>query len=155
LPCGRWPAASPEKKSGAQPEANWWLSARHDSGLGHNAFVPLLTAAPREAARHADHARLGLGRHRGGTFTSLAGVSYPTAAVASKALASISFPVAGTRWIYLKLAAPWASDASQSGTGASAYAVIDGIVYLTGSMRQPSQARTFTSLDAIAYPQNS
>jgi hypothetical protein len=119
-------------------------------------------------------------------------------------LAGISFPVAATTWIYLKLAAPWKSDASQSGTGAPAYAVIDGIVYLTGSMHQPttgsglwavlpaaartkadvldievdmsggstggvtitdslgvvssspfSRARTFTSLDAIAYPQNS
>lgn len=151
-------------------------------------------------------------------FTSLEGVSYPAAAVAFKALAlvngatsrsylslaGISFPVAGTKWIYLKLASPWTSDASQSGAGAPAYAVIGGIVDLTGSMHQPttgsclwavlpaaartkadvldievdmsggttggaaitdssgivasspfSHARTFTSLDAIAYPQNS
>jgi hypothetical protein len=122
----------------------------------------------------------------------------------SLSLASISFPVAATKWIYLKLAAPWKSDASQSGPGAPAYVVIDGIVYLTGSTHQPatgsglwavlpaaartkadvpdievgmsggstggvtitdylgvvasspfSRARTFTSLDAIAYPQNS
>jgi hypothetical protein len=116
---------------------------------------------------------------RAAIFRSLAGVPYPTAAVASKALAlvngtasrsylslaGISSPVAGTKWIYLKLAVPWTSDASTSGTRgnrAPAYAVIDGIVYLTGSMRQPttgsrpfSRARTFTSLDAIAYPQNS
>jgi hypothetical protein len=113
---------------------------------------------------------------RGAIFRSLAGVSYPTAAVASKALAlvngatsrsylslaGISFPVAGAKWISLKLAVPWTSDASASGTGAPAYTVIDDIVYLTGSMRQPttgssplSRAGTFTSLDAIAYPQNS
>lgn len=97
-------------------------------------------------------------------------------------LASISFPVAATKWINLKLATPWRSDASQSGTGAPAYAVIAGIVYLTGSMHQPTPgsglwavlpaaARTKADvLDievdmpggstggvtiAIAYPQNS
>jgi hypothetical protein len=44
-------------------------------------------------------------------------------------LAGISFPVAGTKWLYLKLAVPRTPDASQCGTGAPAYAVIDGIVY--------------------------
>jgi hypothetical protein len=83
-----------KKKSGAQPEANWRLAVRRDLQVA-------------------------------------GGVSYPTAAVASKALAlvngatfrsylslaGISFPVAGTKWIYPKLATPWTSDASQCGTG--------------------------------------
>jgi len=52
-------------------------------------------------------------------------------------LASISFPVASTKWHSFALTAGWKSGAGQFHTAAPAYAVINGVVYLTGSMRQP------------------
>ena len=52
-------------------------------------------------------------------------------------LASISFPVASTKWHNFTLTAGWKSGASQFHTAAPAYAVINGVVYLTGSMHQP------------------
>jgi hypothetical protein len=53
-------------------------------------------------------------------------------------LASISFPVASTTWHNFKLEAGWKSGASKFGTAAPSYAVINGVVYITGSMYQAS-----------------
>ncbi len=52
-------------------------------------------------------------------------------------LANISFPVASTTWHRFTLTAGWKSAASQFHTAAPAYSVINGVVYLTGSMHQP------------------
>jgi hypothetical protein len=49
-------------------------------------------------------------------------------------LANISFPVASTAWHDFKLEAGWKSADSAYGTGNPAYAVINGIVYIGGSM---------------------
>ena len=66
-------------------------------------------------------------------------------------LASISFPVASTKWHNFKLEAGWKSDAQTYGTGAPSYAVINGIDYLTGSMDQPvSGTGLWTDLPAAA-----
>ena len=66
-------------------------------------------------------------------------------------LASISFPVASTKWHNFKLKAGWKSDAQTYGTGAPSYAVINGIDYLTGSMDQPvSGTGLWTDLPAAA-----
>jgi hypothetical protein len=53
-------------------------------------------------------------------------------------LANISFPVASTTWHNFKLEAGWKSDASTFHTGNPAYAVTNGIVYINGSMDQPT-----------------
>lgn len=52
-------------------------------------------------------------------------------------LANVSFPVASTKWHSFPLTAGWKSGAAQFHTAGPAYAVIDGVVYLTGSMHQP------------------
>lgn len=52
-------------------------------------------------------------------------------------LANVSFPVTGTKWHNFPLTAGWKSGASQFHTAPPAYAVINGVVYLTGSMHQP------------------
>ena len=66
-------------------------------------------------------------------------------------LAGISFPVAGTTWHNFKLEAGWKSGASRFSTAAPAYAVINGIVYTTGSMDQPvSGTGLWTDLPAAA-----
>jgi hypothetical protein len=49
-------------------------------------------------------------------------------------LASISFPVASTTWHNFTMEAGWKSGAKPFGTAAPSYAVINGVVYLTGSM---------------------
>jgi hypothetical protein len=64
-------------------------------------------------------------------------------------LASISFPIASTKWHNFKLEAGWKSDASTFGTGNPAYAVINGIVYISGSMDQaPGGTGLWTNLPA-------
>lgn len=52
-------------------------------------------------------------------------------------LAGVSFPVAGTKWHNFKLTAGWKAD-TKSGTAAPSYAVVNGVVYLNGSMDQPA-----------------
>ena len=64
-------------------------------------------------------------------------------------LASISFPVASTKWHSFTLEAGWKSGAAQFGTAKPSYAVINGIVYLTGSMhRAPGGTGLWTNLPA-------
>jgi len=66
-------------------------------------------------------------------------------------LASISFPVASTKWHDFKLEAGWKSGASTFGTAAPSYAVINGIVYITGSIdRAPGGTGLWTDLPAAA-----
>jgi hypothetical protein len=72
------------------------------------------------------------------TFTSLAGVSFPAAATASQPLSLLN---------------GWQSSQSQYGTGDPAYTVSGGVVYLSGSMNQPSVFNEeFTVLPAAARP---
>jgi hypothetical protein len=52
-------------------------------------------------------------------------------------LASIAFPVATTKWHKFTLTAGWKSAASVLPSAAPEYAVINGVVYLNGSMHQP------------------
>jgi hypothetical protein len=59
-----------------------------------------------------------------------------TDAASYASLANISFPVASTTWHTFKLEAGWKSGAKHFGTAAPSYAVINGVVYLTGSMFQ-------------------
>jgi hypothetical protein len=51
-------------------------------------------------------------------------------------LASVSFPVAATKWHSFKLQDDWKSGQASSNSGAPAYAIINGVVYLTGAMLQ-------------------
>jgi hypothetical protein len=72
------------------------------------------------------------------TFTSLAGVSFPAAATATQPLSLLN---------------GWQSSQSQYGTGDPAYTVTGGVVYLSGSMNQPSGTNEeFTVLPAAARP---
>jgi osmotically-inducible protein OsmY len=66
-------------------------------------------------------------------------------------LAAVSFPVASTKWHDFKLEAGWKSDAKTYGTGSPAYAVVNGVVYLNGSMDQPTPGTgLWTNLPAAA-----
>ncbi|HWF79921.1 MAG TPA: hypothetical protein VN695_05000 [Streptosporangiaceae bacterium] len=49
-------------------------------------------------------------------------------------LANISYPVVGTKWHNFKLEDGWKSGQATFGTATPAYAIINGIVYLNGSM---------------------
>ncbi len=53
-------------------------------------------------------------------------------------LASISFPVRGTKWHNFTLAAGWKTGVSKFDTATPAYAVINGVMYLNGSLYQPT-----------------
>jgi hypothetical protein len=78
--------------------------------------------------------------------------------------ASISAPIAsaatdplvaryGLTWHKLALRNGWTSANSARGTGAPAWTVKNGIVYLSGSLRQPSgSANEFAALPAVAWP---
>jgi hypothetical protein len=77
-------------------------------------------------------------------------------------LATISFPVAKTRWHKFKLDDAWKSGASRFGTAAPEYAVINGVTYLNGSMYQsvtepglwtdlPKAARSVDVLEIEVY----
>ncbi|HXP21337.1 MAG TPA: hypothetical protein VN840_16970 [Streptosporangiaceae bacterium] len=71
-------------------------------------------------------------------FTSLAGISYPTSA---------------TKWHKLTLADNWTSSQSSYNSGDPAYAIIGPIVYLSGSMHQPSgTSGLFGVLPSAARP---
>jgi hypothetical protein len=52
-------------------------------------------------------------------------------------LAGISFPVAGTKWQKFTLTAGWKSAAGVLPTAVPEYAVVNGVVYLNGSIHQP------------------
>ena len=80
-------------------------------------------------------------------------------------LASISFPVASTKWHDFKLRQGWKSGAGTFGTAAPSYAVINGIVYTTGSMHRaaggtglwadlPAAARSTDVLEIEVYTVN-
>jgi hypothetical protein len=49
-------------------------------------------------------------------------------------LANISFPVTGTKWTNFKLEDGWKSGFTAFHTASPAYAIINGVVYLTGTM---------------------
>jgi hypothetical protein len=68
-------------------------------------------------------------------------------------LASISFPVAGTKWHNFKLTGGWKTGVSKFDTATPAYAVINGVVYLNGSLYQPAGgAGLWTTIPAAARP---
>jgi hypothetical protein len=80
---------------------------------------------------------------------------YATAAEEYTSLAGISFPVASTKWHNFKLINGWAPTQSIFGTGAPAYAVINGVVYLTGSTHQVTGFDTeLAIIPAAARPDN-
>jgi hypothetical protein len=66
-------------------------------------------------------------------------------------LAGVSFPVASTKWHPFALEGGWSSTAAAKGTAAPAYAVINGVVYLNGTMAQAySGFGLWTNLPAAA-----
>jgi hypothetical protein len=68
-------------------------------------------------------------------------------------LADISFPVAGTKWHDFKLINNWKSAAVSSPSGNPGYAVINGVVYLTGAMYEaPADNHQWTELPAAIQP---
>jgi hypothetical protein len=71
-------------------------------------------------------------------------------------LATISFPVASTKWHPFKLIADWHSGASRFRTGAPSYAVVNGVVFLAGSMYQSAAGTTglWTDVPAAAQPRH-
>ena len=70
-------------------------------------------------------------------------------------LAGISFPVAKTTWHKVSLTEGWKSAQSLYNTGDSSYAVIGGVVYLSGSVRQPSgTVALFGTLPKAERPAN-
>jgi hypothetical protein len=52
-------------------------------------------------------------------------------------LAGVSFPVASAKWHSFALEDGWTSTAASLGTAAPAYTVINGVVYLNGTMAEP------------------
>lgn len=75
------------------------------------------------------------------------------AATAFTSLAGISYPDASTKWHKLSLADSWQSSQSIYDTGDPSYAVIRGVVYLSGSMHQASgNSGLFASLPTAARP---
>jgi hypothetical protein len=69
-----------------------------------------------------------------GAISALSGPQSEAQAFTS--LAAISYPAKGTTWHNLTLKNGWTT--TSFGTGSPAYAVKNGIVYLSGSLRQPS-----------------
>jgi hypothetical protein len=66
-------------------------------------------------------------------------------------LAGIAFPVRGTKWTKFTLRDHWKSAALLFHTAPPEYAVVDDVVYLTGSMHQPVSATgSWASLPAAA-----
>ena len=58
-------------------------------------------------------------------------------AVDFTSLANISFPVSGTKWTNFKLEDGWKSGFTPFHTATPAYAIINGVVYFTGTMLDP------------------
>ena len=76
-----------------------------------------------------------------------------TSSAGYTSLAGISFPVATTRWHRFKPEAGWHSGASKFGTADPSYAVVNGIVYLDGSIYQAGGSTgLWTSIPAAARP---
>ena len=72
-------------------------------------------------------------------------------AVGYTSLAGISFPVSSTKWHNFKLEGEWKSAPPRYDTGAPAYAVVNGVVYLSGSMYQPvADSRVWSQPPAAA-----
>lgn len=71
------------------------------------------------------------------TFTSLAGVSFPTAAIKSHKLA---------------LKNGWQSSQSRYGTGDPSYSISHGVVYLSGSLQTAGSSQLATVLPKAARP---
>jgi len=68
-------------------------------------------------------------------------------------LAAISYPAPGATWYKLTLINGWKSAQRLYGTGDPAYAVIGGVVYLSGSLHTNSGTSTwFALLPAAARP---
>jgi hypothetical protein len=68
-------------------------------------------------------------------------------------LAGISYPAPGAKWHSFKLVNGWKSDQSDFPTGAPSYAVINGVVYMSGSLTQShGQVRRWTQLPATVRP---
>jgi hypothetical protein len=68
-------------------------------------------------------------------------------------LANISYPVASTKWHAFKLVDGWKSGAARFHTAAPTYAAVNGVVYLNGSMYQPSPTNgLWTRLPAATKP---
>ena len=68
-------------------------------------------------------------------------------------LGGVSFPAATTATQPLSLLNGWQSSQSAYGTGDPAYTVTGAVVYLSGSMKQPSSGSTeFAVLPAVARP---
>src|ERR1022692_3940776 len=68
-------------------------------------------------------------------------------------LAAISYPVATTRWHKLSLEDGWKSSPSSYNSGDPSYAVIRGVVYLSGSMHEASgDSGLFGTLPPAARP---
>lgn len=66
-------------------------------------------------------------------------------------LANISFPVAATKWHKFKLESGWR--ASQFEGGPPVYAVVNGVVYLSGGIHQPHPGGgVWTNIPAAARP---
>lgn len=62
--------------------------------------------------------------------------AYGAQATSFTSLAGISYPVASTRWHKLHLTAGWAAAKGAYQSAAPSYAVVAGVVYLTGGMRE-------------------
>jgi hypothetical protein len=77
-------------------------------------------------------------------------------------LAGLSYPVASTRWHALVLQSTWIPSTLPAGVGHPAYAVVNGVVFLTGGAQQitagsivfaqmPRSARSKHELSALTY----
>jgi hypothetical protein len=78
---------------------------------------------------------------------------FGSATSAFTSFAGISYPVATTKWHKLSLADGWVSSQSIYNSGDPSYAVIRGVVYLSGSMHEASgDSGLFGSLPTAARP---
>jgi hypothetical protein len=82
--------------------------------------------------------------------------AYNGEATTFTSLATVSFPVASTKWHAFKLIADWRSGASRFRTGAPSHAVVSGVVFLAGSMYQSSAGTVglWTDVPAAAQPRH-
>lgn len=69
-------------------------------------------------------------------------------------LEAVSFPAAGAHWTSLKLLNGWQSSGPALGTGSPAYAVRNGIVYLSGSLSASGSSTQFATLPRSARPRS-
>jgi hypothetical protein len=68
-------------------------------------------------------------------------------------IAGVSYPAAGVTWHKLTLLNGWQSGQQQFTTGDPAYAIIGGVVYLSGALHRPSGTNTqFALLPKAARP---